>query len=360
VNNAPGRDLWGSASGVRDRRVPNFESVDPEIKPMSQDSINLGFERQLGPTTVLTVNYVHNDLVRTIEDIGLLVDGDEVYLYANPGEGTAVNALVSTATAPFNIPKPKRQYDALQVELNRRFANNWFFGGSYVLSRLYGNYSGIQSSDEIRTPASGIVFNADQQQDSQAFRPGGNANRAWDLDEMLWDAHGNLDPRGRLATDRPHVVKLYGSYMAPFGTQVGAFFYGGSGTPLTTYVNTLNGTEIFVNGRGDLGRTDALTQTDLLLSHELRMGDTGRRLRFELNVLNVFNQKMSRHRYNYRNRARAASEINLANTDLGAGYDYEAMILARPDGANAIDPRWGLDDLFNEGTSGHFLVKYSF
>jgi hypothetical protein len=360
LSNMPGRDIWGSATGYRDRRVPNFESVDPALKPMSQDSINAGVEYQLGRTTALTVNYIHNNLVRTIEDIGLLVDGDEVYLYANPGEGQATNALVSTATPAFNIPKPKRQYDALQVSLNRRFSNNWFLGGSYVLSRLYGNYSGIQNSDEIRTPTMGLVFSADQQQTGSTFRFGGNANRAWDLDEMLWDARGNLDPQGRLATDRPHVAKIYGSYMAPFGTQVGWNIYAGSGTPLTTYVNTINGTEIFVEGRGDMGRTDALTQTDLLLSHELRLGDTNRRLRFELNVLNVFNQKTSRHRYNYLNRARASAEIDLHSVDLSKGYDYAAMIDALTDPAGPRDPRYGMDDLFNDGATGHFLIKYSF
>ena len=76
-------------------------------------------------------------------------------------------------------------------------------------------------------------------------------NRAWDLDELLWDSHGNLDVLGRLATDRPHVVKLYGAYEFPFGTQVGAFFYGGSGTPISTYVTSTNGADIFVEGRGD-------------------------------------------------------------------------------------------------------------
>ena len=43
--------------------------------------------------------------------------------------------------------------------------------------------------------------------------------------------------------------------MAPFGTQFGANFYGGSGTPLTTYVVTANQTNVFVEGRGDMGRT---------------------------------------------------------------------------------------------------------
>ena len=239
---------------------------------------------------VFAINYVHNNLVRTIEDIGLLVDGDEVYLYANPGEGLATDALVSTATPPFQVPKAKRQYDAVQLELNRRFADNWFMGGSYVWSKLHGNYPGIASSDEIRTPTLGLVYGADQQQAGLSFRPGGNVNRAWDLDESTWDAKGNLDPQGPLATDRPHVFKLYGAYSFPFGTQIGANFYAGSGTPLTTYVNTLNGIEVFVEGRGDMGRTDLLNYTDLLLSQEVRMGAT-QRLRFELNVLNVFNQK---------------------------------------------------------------------
>jgi hypothetical protein len=359
LSNMPGRDLWGSASGFRDRRVPSFETIDPDIKPMSQDSFNAGFEYQLARTTVFSVNYVHNNLVRTIEDIGLLVNGDEVYLYANPGEGLATNALVSTATAPFNIPKAKRQYDAVQFELNRRFSNNWFLGGSYVWSRLYGNYPGIASSDEIRTPTLGLVFGVDQQQAGINFRPGGNVNRAWDLDEMLWDARGNLDPRGRLATDRPHVFKTYGAYLFPFGTQFGVNFYLGSGTPLTTYVNTINGTEIFVEGRGDMGRTDVLNYTDLLVSHELPMLNN-QRLRFELNVLNLFNQKTSRHRYNYLNRIRAASELDMHSIDLARGYDYRSMIRATPDGANAFDPRFNMDDLFNPGTQGQFLVKWLF
>jgi hypothetical protein len=360
VNNTPGRDLWGSATGFRDRRVPNFETVDPDIKPMAQDSFNAGFEYQIGRTSVFSVNYVHNNLVRTIEDIGLLVDGDEVYLYANPGEGLATDALVSTQTPPFLVPKAKRQYDAVQFEFTRRFSNNWFLGTSYVWSRLYGNYSGIASSDEIRTPTLGLVYGADQQQTGLNFRPGGNVNRYWDLDESTFDAHGNLDPRGRLATDRPHVFKTYGAYSFPFGTQIGANIYVGSGTPLTTYVNTLNGIEVFVEGRGDMGRTDVLNYTDLLLSHELRMGGANQRLRFELNVLNVFNQKTSRHRFNYLNRARASAEIDLSGINLAQGYDYRSMITARPDTAGPFDPRYNMDDLFNAGTQGQFLVKWLF
>jgi hypothetical protein len=360
LTNLPGRDLWGSASGFRDRRVPNFESVDPEIKPMSQDSFSAGAEYQIGRTSTFTVNYVHNDLIRTIEDIGLLVNGDEVYLYANPGEGTATDALVSGRTSPFKVPKANRQYDAVQFEYNRRFSQNWFVSTSYVWSRLYGNYGGIQSSDEIRTPANSAgQFASDQQQSATFFRPGGSANRAWDLDESMWDARGNLDVRGLLPTDRPHQVKAYGAYSFPFGTQLGANFLVMSGTPLSTYVDTLNGIEVFVDGRGDMGRTPVLSQTDVLVAHELKM--MGRnRLRLELNVLNVFNQKTARHTWNYLNRQRASAEIDLSGVDLAKGYDYRAMIAARPDAAGPFDPLYGKADLFNPGTSGQFLAKWSF
>jgi hypothetical protein len=361
LSNMPGRDIWGSASGYQDHRVPSFGSdqIDPDIKPMSQDSYSAGLEYQLGRQTTVGLNYVHNNLNTTIEDVGQLVDGSEVYTYGNPGEGILTNAFISTATTPFNVPLPKRQYDAVQLTFNRRFSNNWFLGSSYVWSRLYGNYAGIASSDEIRTPALGLVFAADQQQAGQSFRPGGNANRGFDLDEMMWDANGNLDPKGGLATDRPHVFKTYGSYLFPFGTQIGANFYVGSGTPQTTYVYTIHGTEIFVEGRGDMGRSPVLSSTDLLLSQEFNVIGTNR-LRLELNVLNVFNQRTARHTFNYLNRRRAGAGIDLSRTNLANGYNYNAMIAARPDPAGPFNPLYGLEDLFSEGTTGHFLVKWTF
>jgi hypothetical protein len=305
------------------------------------------------------VNYIHNNLIRTIEYIGQLQEGSEVYTYGNPGEGIVENALISTATPEFKIPRPKRRYDALQLSLNRRFANNWFLGGSYVLSRLWGNYAGIASSDEIRTPGFSN-FGVDQQQGTQSFRPGGNANRAFDLDEMMWDAHGNLDVVGRLATDRPHVLKLYGAYTMRGGTEIGVNQYVGSGTPLTSELRTLQ-TLVFPEGRGNMGRTPMLATTDLLVAHELRMrGD--QRVRFEINVLNLFNQKTVQHRFTLYNRNRSASAVNLGNVDLSKGYDYKTMVAATPDGRanNGIEPRTGMPDLWHEGTQGHFMVKFLF
>jgi hypothetical protein len=256
-----------------------------------------------------------------------------------------------------------RKYDALDVTWERRFSSNWFASANYTLSRLWGNYAGIANSDEIRTPTTGSSYGVDQQSGGNVARAGGNETRAWDLDELLWDAHGNLDRKGLLPTDRTHVAKLYGSYTASFGTTFGFSQYAGSGTPLSTIVDTSNRTDPFVNGRGDMGRTPMLTRTDALVSHDLKMGS--RRLRAELNLLNLFNQKPTRHEYTWLNRGftRSGSRIPLANVDLAKGYDYKALLNATPDAATALtayDPRYGMADLFSTGLQGMFTVKFIF
>jgi hypothetical protein len=366
LSNMPGRDIWDPSptNEFQDFRVPAIENIDPNIKPMYQDSTSVGLEYQMRSNMVLTVNYTHNILRRTIEDMAGVQDGSEIYVIGNPGEGLGTFQFPTGAT-PIGIPNPKakRQYDAIEFGVSRRFMNNWFASANYVYSRLYGNYAGLASSDEIRTPTTTVGSAVSQQQAASVSRQGGNANRAWDLDELLWDSHGNLDVIGRLATDRPHVVKLYGGYLMPFGTSIGAFFYGGSGTPLTTYVQTNHRIPAMVEGRGDMGRTDMLSKTDLLLSHDVSF-QGNRKLRFEFNVLNVFNQKTSRHRFNYLNRGngihRASSAINITSVNLQNGYDYNARIRATSDGANAFDPRYNLDDLFEPGTQGQFTVKFLF
>jgi hypothetical protein len=366
-NNAPGRDLWKGGGNCRDRRVPSFDTIAEGIKPMSQDSMSAGFDFEVNPRTVATVHYVHNNLVRTIEDLGALVNGNEVYLIGNPGEGASqimpASAAPLTGGGEFEMPKPKRQYDAVELGISRRFANNWFGSANLTISRLYGNYSGIANSDEIRTPTTGTTATAAQQQAGTVARQGGNANRSWDLDDAMFDSHGNLDVRGRLATDRPFVAKFYGAYNIARNTQIGAFVYAGSGTPMSTYVNTVNQTEVFVEGRGDMGRTPFFSKTDLLVSHEMPL--TGnRRVRLELNVLNLFNQKTARHIFNYLNRGagapRTSSAIDLGGTDLFKGYDYRALLAKTPDAANAYDPRYGMPDLFEPGTQGQVSVKFLF
>jgi hypothetical protein len=370
INNMPGRDLWRSPTGFRDLRSTSIQNTDPNIKPMYQDDINAGVDFQLSSTNVLGVHYVHNNLGRTIEDFSALINGDNVYRIGNPGEGTSLIYPASYApTANFPMPKPQRQYDALELTFSRRFAERWFLNANYTFSRLYGNYPGLANSDEIDTPTTGFSAGTTQQQAGSIGRPGSNSNSAYDTDTLLWDSHGHLNVVGKLPTDRPNVFKLYGSYSFPTGTQIGGFLYAGNGTPISTQVNSLDQEGLFVNGRGDLGRTPALSHTDLMLSHEIKTGESAK-LRFELNVLNVFNQKTPTHIFNFLNKGAPgqsstipADAIDMSKVNLAAGYDYKALLSQTTDQQSGISPydnRYKLPDLWNSGLAGQFLIKFIF
>jgi len=368
LNNMPGRDLWfpGPQPTYRERARPIFgrSVVDPGLKPVSQDQISGGVEYQLNDVYVFGARYLHNQLRRAIEDLPVLVDNVESYIYANPGEGMATRLTGTTGrTQPFDYPKPVRKYDAVEFSVNRRMSAGWFGNAAYTWSRLWGNYAGLASSDELRLPTTNTANAITQQFNAGIARSAGYWNNNYDVDEVLWDSRGNLNPVGNLATDRTHVLKLNGGYEFPFGTHIGTFMYLGSGTPLTTQVNTANQYPVFVNGRGDLGRTPFLSYTDLLIGHRLRIGES-QSIRVEFNMLNVFNQRTTRHRFTDLNRGAGqpllSSAMNLSGVDLAQGYDYNTLIRNSLDGPNAFDPRYGKDDLFNPGFSGRFGLKWTF
>jgi hypothetical protein len=366
--NTPGTNLFGAP--YKDLRIPSFGSdvVDPGIKPMSDILMNAGVEYQVRPSVVAAVRYTGNHLRRAIEDIGTLdATGSEAYVYGNPGEGIVKTSLpYGGIQVPY--PKPVRNYDGVEFSVSRRFANRWFGTASYTYSRLYGNYTGLTSTDEVTPPSTGRVSGVSQQSAGQSTRPGTSASRYYDLPYLVYDANGNAGLEGRLPTDRPHVIRLYGSYLFKFGTEIGAFYYGGSGTPMTTFVNTNDNAPISVNGRGDMGRTPFLSRTDMLIAHEIKKFGEGRALRLEFNAQNLFNQKISTFTYNYFNRYRtpASSGIDLLTSkiDFTKPYDYKALVAGTSDAKTkvygALDPRYNYADFFTTGFAGRFGLKFIF
>ena len=105
----------------------------------------------------------------------------------------------------------------------------------------------------------GRVSTNSQQSAGTAYRPGTSSSRAWDLDSTF-RFPGQPERDRALGTDRPHTLKLYGSYFLPFGTEIGAFFLAQSGVPMSTLVQDVNQIPLFVNGRGDLGRAPFRTE----------------------------------------------------------------------------------------------------
>jgi hypothetical protein len=139
---------------------------------------------------------------------------------------------------------------------------------------LWGNYSGLASSDE-------------------GGRTDPAVERFFDYPINGFTATGQPD-NGYLATDRRHVFKAYGGYEFDRWRSTGhtddfSFFYQAmQGTPQTTFV-TVVATSIPLIKRGDLGRTPAFTQTDVSWTHHYKFGkEEGKyELAFDFNVLNV-------------------------------------------------------------------------
>jgi hypothetical protein len=376
--NLPGRNLFaGGAAPALDNRIPAFgsESVDPNIKPLSTSLINVGVEYQVRPKLVVAARYTRNSLRNAIEDVGTLDQfGSEVYLYGNPGQGLVANSSPSgPIVKSFAQPRPQRDYNALDLSFNRRFASHFFLAGSYTFSRLYGNYAGLVSTDEVNPPSTGRTGAVSQQNTGQATRAGTSASRYYDLDYLQWDAKGNKGNYGLLSTDHPHQFKLYGSYEmpwrnvmnhAPGTTEVGWNYFIQSGTPQSTQVTSTQNAPVLVNGRGDLGRSPVISQTDLVLSHTFAIGEK-KALRFEFNAQNLFNQKQAQILYTFLNRFRTnSSALNYTTFDFSKPYDYKALIARTSDATTkaygALDPRFGKGDLFRTGFVGRFGVKFTF
>ncbi len=252
--------------------------IDPNINPFSQREITFAFQREIARNYVFSARYTRKQVLHAIEDAGFPnSQGSEYYIIGNPGEG-----LYKEQADMFGLlaPKPQRQYDALELRVDRRFADNWYFNANYTYSRLYGNYSGLASSDE-------------------EGRSDPNSTRYFDQPHASFTAAGGPD-NGRLATDRPHVFKAFGAYS--FGweklglwesnsTDFSVFTTAQSGTPITSFVDINNVSQIVLTRRGDQGRTPVFTQTDLAVHHNIRFGREGRfTLKLDADVLNLFNE----------------------------------------------------------------------
>jgi hypothetical protein len=311
---------------------------------------------------VFSGRYVRSHLIRTIEDMGILVNGSEQYFYGNPGEGqnTEIPSCYVDGAPTCSIPMPKavRNYDAMELSLVRRFGGGWLFNANYTYSRLYGNYAGLQSTDEILPTTYGAQYGGNQSFFGQSYRPGGNANRAFDQDQIYFDAYGNAGVFGRLPTDRPHVFKFNGAKSFRWGTEVGGFFRASSGTPITTQAWTTQSIGMYVEGRGNLGREPIFSQTDLMVAQNFKVGE-GKNLRFEFNMLNLFNQKTGLYTYQFYNlrEHRSSTGMQMDGVDLRQGFDWQALVAA---GGNDLDPRYNQAAEFNQGFQGRFGVKFTF
>ena len=261
----------------------------------------------------------------------------EIYFIGNPGSDwiqSKYDESQSLGLMPEGVKSVEavRRYSAITVSLDKRFSRRWLGGVSYTLSRLYGNYSGLASSDEFgrQAPYTSRYFDT------------WFMNVGEDGDEVL----------GLLPTDRTHQFKVYGAYAFDFGLTAGFNAFAMSGTPVQTevYLNGMQGW--YPYGRGDWGRTPGLWQLNTYLEYNLKLSDRFT-MQLSLNIDNITNNDTAQRIHQLYNEGVIYVDEQL----IFDGFDAIAKILER--GAK-LDPRFRMERNFQAPIAARLGAKLLF
>ncbi len=288
----------------------NLEYVAAGTGAQFQDEVTGGYEHEFAHNLTFTGRFVYRDLRRIIEDMSgtnvtqALAGVPQIYVVGNPSAKLDIFQNVFPCTSgpncntaigytnfpngtpngpdgiPDGFPNPSRIYKSGEFIVNKRFSNLQFYG-SYVLSKLYGNYQGSFRSDN-------------GQQDP-------NISSMFDFTNSDGRLTGQDIP-GVLNSDRRHQFKLFSNYVWR-NFNVGASWLPTSGTPITNllahpaYLNAgeipvcPNGTFTCPGGpRGAYGRTPWTYDFNFHADYTIKLGERAR-LKFIADLFNVFDEQ---------------------------------------------------------------------
>jgi outer membrane receptor protein involved in Fe transport len=315
--------------------------IDPGLKPQDVAEWTGGIQYELSNNLVLGFRGIYRHQRNVIED-GSFDDGDHYFLF-NPGR-RGKGAMTTTEDLACGDPSigcfgpARRYYRALEFTATKRFTNNWQMIGSYVYSSLIGNYEGLFRNDNGQSDP--------------------NITSLFDLVSLLNGMYG------RLPNDRPHQVKVDGSYRWPFKLMTGASFRAQSGIPFnaliphpiygnnegfavprgTAIVPTVSASQPgFPNEVDSIGdnRTPTTYNLDLNAYYPISFGEK-RELRFQADWFNVFNSQ----------RAIRLDETQAINSGIPGVANVPANRFA--------NPFFGAGTIFQFPSSVRFGVKFTF
>ena len=318
------------------------EPVSPGVKPYRQHEYVAGVDYQLGKDWAFEARYDRRRLDHVIEDSSLAdPSAFELYTIVNPGQnvdktlngyanyltsigdayGPGTVAFNGNPNTPFgactgcpNNPLAIRNYDGLEFRVTKTQSKGWSGMFSYTWSSLWGNYTGLTTTDQSDGGTTG--------------RNSPDTTRSFDEPFYYFGANGK-STNGPLPTDRPNVFKGYAYYTLPWAgklkgntTTFGLFQVAYQGSPMSSYSDV--GTAIpngpqnpavfeatYVFGRGNwdnitqdpttgalnLGtpyarRTPWFTQTDANLQHSIKVNKSNENqvLSFNATFTNLLNQ----------------------------------------------------------------------
>ena len=178
---------------------------------------------------------------------------------------------------PDGFPDPVRNYQAVEIEVNKSFSKGWMMRANYRIARNRGNYEGAFRNDNGQTDP--------------------NISSLFDFTEGVVGMLGQQFAVGSLPTDRRHIVNGSFSYTFPGGRAknltLGTVIRVQSGTPISEFGNHPgygNAGEVPIGGRGFLGRTPFSGSVDLHADYPWKITEKSQ-IRFATDLFNVSNSK---------------------------------------------------------------------
>jgi hypothetical protein len=228
-------------SSASDPRLPGWAPPTlPDWRPSPKvrdlrgehlDELTVGYTRDMTPNVTLSVGVIRRDL-RAAYNVAVTPDAVLTFVLGNPGRGHLSF-----------LPEPRREYTGFDATLHHR-ASAFDYVVTYVLSRSYGNYTGLFNSDAgIALPQNNFGLQlADQAQNAM----------------------------GLLPNDRTHVVKAHGTYRFGDRLTAGTFLTLASGTPRTELgASRALFRPLYVSPRGSGGRTPSIFDANVRLAYSV-------------------------------------------------------------------------------------------
>src|SRR6267142_1282706 len=273
--------------------------IDPDVKLSYYNEYIAGVDYQLPQNLTVGVRYVHRDIGRVLEDVqpfpivatdlGIPGAATADYTLTNPGPNTQVLGGLGAS-----FEAPVHDYNAVEFTAAKRLADRWTIQASYRWSRLKGTYEGFYRDDNGQSDP-GITSLYDFPTNDPSYTAIGAPQFGFRGDVRF---QGDLG-QGPLPRDRPHQLKVYGSYLLNFGLTLSGGLNMSSGKPLTAFAANpvyQNGGEIPLTPRGDgfstsqgfRTRTPFTTLVDGHASYPVPLGGR-RRLVLVGDIFNIFN-----------------------------------------------------------------------
>jgi hypothetical protein len=234
--------------------------IDPNIKPTYTNEFLVGYAAPFAHLFSADVSFMYRNINNVIEDTPSRQAGTA----PDSGPYVAVN-LPCTQFAACAGDVAKRTYRAVTFEVRRQLADRWSANVSYTWSRFEGNYDLDYSG--------AAVFN------TSSFIQDGPGTNVQDPNRF-----------GPLNEDRPHVFKLFMSYLPISALTASAYVRVQSGSPWNARARDWEGAVLNYLEPAGSQRNPTWANLDLMANYRLPFGGRAN-VSLEARLLNVLNNQ---------------------------------------------------------------------